>query len=846
MEKIPALPVKQGLLDRPRIDALLTCAVRDALVTVVAGPGYGKTQAVASFMANTPARRIWINSSHLKNTPAHFWAGFMGAASETLPGRAERLASIGFPGTPARLASFLQLLEEESRSGAPLYFIADDYGRITHPKILRLFEHIVEAGLKNFCLVVISSTKTNIGVIGLRNGGLSQITAEDLRFTEEEARRLFLQSGLSFSASRLKELLRRTDGWPLALHLLSVQPAGSGAGLPAPDACVNPEIIRALFQEAFFSAYSPEVRHLGVKLALLPAFSLEIVKAAGNFDMDEANALLRSNLFIRFDPASRLYSCQNMYRAFLAERAAVLEQKEKEDFYSMAGDVFLARGDMPEAMDCFEKCGRHEALFLAVKRYSGERPGLLQERADYILEKLEALPAGFSGRHPYADYIKAAVYFCKMEFGRCRAFLAQLETRLQKAGTPEAFELLGEVYVLMGAVRMFCFKEDFADYFKKAVRCLPQGMPAGRPKLLYVGNRTVMGMDGSLPGALSRMEKAMHGAAPYYRQAARGDAGGLAQLFSAEAHFFTMNFSASKQHAFLAIKEGAENRQHDIVCNACYILARVALMQGDFNEMAGQINLLQNHIDEHKIEALYALRDCAAGWMHLKMGAPGKISPWILSPDFDARQWSVVTHGRDLLLYLQYLLHNGKYDELMLRLDQTEQIYAAHGNWAAKLTLHILRAICYMRRRELPAAMDAFRKAYGMSHQNHVIQPFVEFFPYLRGLMETAKDPGSPIEPEWADRIGKKASSFSKRLSAVVKEYRAHDAGAPRSSVCLSKREKEVLHDLSQGFTREEIASSNYVSINTVKSEIRNIYNKLGAVNRADAVRISTVLGILK
>jgi LuxR family maltose regulon positive regulatory protein len=66
------------------------------------------------------------------------------------------------------------------------------------------------------------------------------------------------------------------------------------------------------------------------------------------------------------------------------------------------------------------------------------------------------------------------------------------------------------------------------------------------------------------------------------------------------------------------------------------------------------------------------------------------------------------------------------------------------------------------------------------------------------------------------------------------------------AAASLSRREKEVLTGLSQGFTRNEIAGLFSLSVNTVKSIIRSVYNKLGAVNRADAVRIATQLGLLE
>ncbi|MEO6683887.1 MAG: response regulator transcription factor [Ginsengibacter sp.] len=53
----------------------------------------------------------------------------------------------------------------------------------------------------------------------------------------------------------------------------------------------------------------------------------------------------------------------------------------------------------------------------------------------------------------------------------------------------------------------------------------------------------------------------------------------------------------------------------------------------------------------------------------------------------------------------------------------------------------------------------------------------------------------------------------------------------------LSAREKEVLHWLSKGFSYKEIAAKLFISIETVRTHIRNIYEKLHAGNRGEALR---------
>jgi LuxR family maltose regulon positive regulatory protein len=61
----------------------------------------------------------------------------------------------------------------------------------------------------------------------------------------------------------------------------------------------------------------------------------------------------------------------------------------------------------------------------------------------------------------------------------------------------------------------------------------------------------------------------------------------------------------------------------------------------------------------------------------------------------------------------------------------------------------------------------------------------------------------------------------------------------------LSDREKEVLHHLARGMSNREIADALIVSIGTVKAHTHNIYEKLDAANRVQALSRAKELGIL-
>jgi DNA-binding CsgD family transcriptional regulator len=56
------------------------------------------------------------------------------------------------------------------------------------------------------------------------------------------------------------------------------------------------------------------------------------------------------------------------------------------------------------------------------------------------------------------------------------------------------------------------------------------------------------------------------------------------------------------------------------------------------------------------------------------------------------------------------------------------------------------------------------------------------------------------------------------------------------SEVRLTRRERVVLAELAQHLTLEEIAQRLWVTRNTVKSQVRSTYRKIGVSTRAEAV----------
>ncbi|WUT94205.1 helix-turn-helix transcriptional regulator [Streptomyces sp. NBC_00667] len=61
----------------------------------------------------------------------------------------------------------------------------------------------------------------------------------------------------------------------------------------------------------------------------------------------------------------------------------------------------------------------------------------------------------------------------------------------------------------------------------------------------------------------------------------------------------------------------------------------------------------------------------------------------------------------------------------------------------------------------------------------------------------------------------------------------------------LSDREREVLGLLAQMMSTQEIAAELFLSVNTVKTHLKNIYRKLAVTRRGEAVRRARELHLL-
>lgn len=836
------LPLREGMLRRPRLHSLIQRGTHYPILGLLGGPGYGKTQAMADYLTQCDAQVLWLRLNSLDNLSRHFWSHLLRAVGVEFPGLAARVHTLDLPDTPPRFADFLRALAEEFASHKQVVWVFDDFGELSDPRVLEFFQMLAKTDMPGFCLALLSGVPGGIERLATSGDDLFLITGDDLRFTRQEIAALYAMQGVDADDGEIRRVERYTEGWPLAAHLLVMQHNRGLDGIDG-DGALSHGVIAAMFERRFFSAYPEARRRLLVKLSMLPFFTRELCALLYEGDPAELEDRM-GHVFVVGEPAMGRFFFHNLYRRFLREKQYLLGPDEEKRVWETAAAYYAALGHPVEAIACRRDAGDFVGMLRAMDDFAKARQDFSARDGEYFLEHLELLTSAQVSEHPLADYLRARAYAATFRLEEAEALLRGLLRRLTEAANPGDESLLGEAYAALGAIRVKQNREDFGDYYKLAYERLPRGTAyRGRNNLLG-GNSHIFAMADNLPGAKERMEKAVHRGVGWMAKVMGGGMSGAEHLFSAEAAYLSCELDDAQQHAYRAVYAAEASAQHDTVLNGFCVLARIGLLRGDFEETTRQIRAVSEYAEQFEIGTLWEIRDTALGWYYVKMRDHGRIPKSLLTED-DPRR-SALHYGRAQIVCANDLINRGEFARLVGMLEHPKGLYLTRGIGPDRISLFIMLAIGYSNMRQVDAAMDALWTAYDMAHDNGLITQFVEAAEYMRALIALARGQSArPFDPGWLDLIDAQAASFAVRGAAVRAAY-AKQAALRMAKNPLTKRETEILRDLAGGLTREEIAVEHFVSVNTVKTFIRSIYNKLNAANRAEAVSIAITKGYIE
>jgi LuxR family maltose regulon positive regulatory protein len=191
------------------------------VVLVVAPPGFGKTVLLTQWETLDSRPFAWVSLDRRDNDPLLLWNYLVAAIRRIEPGFASALEpALTSVGGTALDAIIPRILNELESSGREIVLVLDDYHWVTSPACHESIARLVEQGPPNAQLVVSSRSDPPLPFGRLRaSGGLFELRAAELGFTEDETAELFEAFGLDLAPDSIATLQRRTEGWPAGLYL---------------------------------------------------------------------------------------------------------------------------------------------------------------------------------------------------------------------------------------------------------------------------------------------------------------------------------------------------------------------------------------------------------------------------------------------------------------------------------------------------------------------------------------------------------------------------------------------------------------------------------------------------
>jgi len=450
------------------------------LTIIQAGPGYGKTTALASFLAEQQHASAWYSVGEDDADPLSFLLHLVHALRRVNPLIGDKALSVlqegEGPSRPWHVA-VEELINDMVFSDQPeTLIVLDDFHLVDAvPQICSMVEHMVDHLPPQVHLIISSRRRPPLpGLARWRaRADLLEITQDDLLFRPSEVEALFRDHyGWDLTSDQVTALTRRTEGWIIALQLVwQGLKKGSPLGEVWSDQGGSQDALFGYLAKEVLDRQKPFVRRFLLTTSVLERLTPEACNALMEVDNSaQVLAELEENgLFISQVP-ERGYRYHQLFHQFLQEQArkdqAVWRQnhlraaahfhetgepEEAAVHYLAAGDAAAAADALLEAARGLLDSGRIEVLLSLLSRLPesvvSQRPALLLYWGDGL-----RLTSRFDEALAY--YERAAVAFRDRgdRVGLCRALIGQGQVYLDTIQPGKADGLLRQALELADAV----------------------------------------------------------------------------------------------------------------------------------------------------------------------------------------------------------------------------------------------------------------------------------------------------------------------------------------------------------------------------------------------------------
>jgi LuxR family transcriptional regulator, maltose regulon positive regulatory protein len=354
--KLHSPAVRPGIVARRRLTE--AAASSDVQVSLVVAPaGFGKTVLLAQWEELDPRPFAWVSLDRFDNDPLVLWRYMVEAIRRIEPGFATKIEpALGSLGGQALMATIPRILNEFEAIDHEIVVVLDDFHWVTSAACHESIAFLVERIPANMHLVVSARLDPPIPFARLRaNGGLFELRASDLGFTEAETAEMFDAAlGFELSGYSVAFVHRRTEGWPAGLYLafLSVRDKSDPSAALVDFGGSSRHVVDYL-TEVVLASQTDEHRSFLLETSVLERMCASLCNTiTGRGDsariLDEIE---HANLFlVPLDDRREWFRYHHLFGELLRDELGRRDTERKYELHRTASEWFAAKGSPDEAI----------------------------------------------------------------------------------------------------------------------------------------------------------------------------------------------------------------------------------------------------------------------------------------------------------------------------------------------------------------------------------------------------------------------------------------------------------------------------------------------------------------
>lgn len=492
---------------RPRLLARLDAGLAGNLTLIAAPAGWGKTTLLADWLrrANHRRKAAWLTLEVGDAEPTLFLRYLIAAVQTIAPELGTTTTNLLRAAHIPSLETVMPLLVNDLvQLPEPSILILDDYHVINTPVVHQALVFLLEHLPPQLHLVIATRADPPLPLSRFRARGLlTELRANDLRFTSEEAAIFFREvMGMTLTVDEVAALEARTEGWIAGIQLAALslrdQPgnqraqfidAFTGSHRFVVDYLVDEVLTRQPSHIQAFLLQTSILERLSGPLCDAVVLAEASVPAAGSGMAVPADSQLllgeleRANLFIvPLDDARRWYRYHQLFAHVLRERLTSGASAEAvATLHRRASAWFQAQDMSVEAVS--HALAGHDWERVATLIEADGRTLLVNGQIHSVLGWLDALPDPFVRAHPYLLHLRALGLFFVNQLAAAERCLETIEVELS-TGIPDDRSRTILAYASLLRATIARFRGDFTRCVPLAHQALATMPPADIPRRL--------------------------------------------------------------------------------------------------------------------------------------------------------------------------------------------------------------------------------------------------------------------------------------------------------------------------------------------------------------------------